>query len=132
MSAALANRNIRRANKGPRTELEQALRFHLRVAGLPDPEWGWYWHPRRMYCSDAAYPLYHLLLEAEGGITPYRDKRTGQLRQGRHATILGYERDVEKYNAAALLGWHIIRFTRRMIDDGRATEVIKEALRVFR
>jgi len=111
------------------TTLEEQLRFTMYLGGLPDPEWHFEWGQLigRDYHSDAAYPDQRILLEAEGGNTPFRDK-SGQLRQGRHNTITGFEEDCRKYNLAANNGWHVYRFTRGMIDDMSCLVTIRDAL----
>lgn len=50
---------------------------------------------------DFAWPAYKLALEIEGGV------HTG----GRHTRGAGFEKDIEKYNEMARLGWRIIRTT---------------------
>lgn len=47
---------------------------------------------------------------------------------GRHTRGTGFERDLEKLNSAALLGYRVLRFTPAMVDDGRALAVIRQAL----
>lgn len=114
--------------RSPETDLERTLQFQMRAAGVPEPEWGFRWHPTRQWRADAAWPEQRLLLEVEGGVTPYRDRRTGEMRQGRHNTILGYEGDCEKYSEAAIQGFRVIRATRRMVDDLRALALVERAL----
>ena len=41
-------------------------------------------------------------------------------------------KDAEKYNAATLQGWRVLRFTGDMVTDGSAVQVVEEALRVLR
>ena len=48
--------------------------------------------------------------------------------EGRHTRGKGFEADLEKLNAAALLGYRVLRFTPAMVEDGRAFAVIREAL----
>jgi hypothetical protein len=36
---------------------------------------------------------------------------------GRHTSGGGFIKDCEKYNAAALLGWRVLRYTTSNIDD---------------
>jgi hypothetical protein len=36
----------------------------------------------------------------------------------------GFEKDCEKYNAAAILGWCVLRYTKRMLDEGVAMQDI--------
>ena len=53
----------------------------------------------------------------------------GTFTRGRHTRGAGFEKDCEKYNAAVLAGWRVLRFTASMIDSGDAVEKIKKALR---
>jgi hypothetical protein len=47
-------------------------------------------------------------MEFEGGIWS----------KGRHVRGRGYENDCRKYNEAAIMGWCVIRVTRRMVESG--------------
>ncbi len=114
--------------KGPTTDLEHAFAFQVRATGLPEPTWQYRFWPGHRHAFDCAWVDRKVSLELEGGITPYRDKTTRQLRQGRHSTILGYEADCIKYSEAAILGWVVLRVTRRMVDDGRALQLLERAL----
>jgi hypothetical protein len=59
---------------------------------------------KRKWQFDWCYPAVKIAIEYEGIFT--RDKsRTG------HTSITGVMRDVEKYNAAMLQGWKIVRVT---------------------
>jgi hypothetical protein len=117
------------------TSLETILCYQLKVSDTPQPLWHYRWHASRNWEADGAYffnahggGLAPTLLEMDGGVTPFRDKSTGQLRQGRHNTITGYEDDCEKLNAAADMGLRVYRFTRRMADDWRALQTIRRFL----
>ena len=57
-------------------------------------------------------------MEVEGGTWSW----------GRHVRPDGFERDAEKYNAAALAGWRVLRFTGKMVEDGRALATLRQAL----
>jgi hypothetical protein len=117
------------------TSLETILCYQLTISATPQPIWHYHWHGERNWEADGAYfqdahrvdfwsPV---LIEMDGGVTPFRDK-SGQLRQGRHNTIKGYEDDCEKLNAAADMGLRVYRFTRRMADDWRALQQIRRFL----
>jgi len=54
---------------------------------------------------DFAWPSVKVAVECEGGIW----------NRGRHTRALGYTGDCEKYNAAAALGWTVIRVTSSML-----------------
>ncbi len=58
-------------------------------------------HPTRKWRFDCAFPDRKVAVELEGGTY------TG----GRHTRGKGYEQDIEKYNAAVVLGWRLLRFT---------------------
>jgi len=45
--------------------------------------------------------------------------------KSRHSRGDGFERDARKYNAAALLGWRILRFTTAMVISGEAIDVVR-------
>lgn len=62
-------------------------------------------HPSRKWRFDFAYPEQFIAIEVEGGIWI----------GGRHIHPLGFEKDCEKYNEAAKLGWKVYRITPSMI-----------------
>lgn len=83
---------------------------------LPRPEYA-FAAPRK-WRFDFAWPEQHVAAEVEGGVWI----------AGRHVRGKGYEGDLEKYNTAVLLGWRVLRFTGRMIEDGTAVRMIRAAL----
>lgn len=96
-----------------------ALGWQMRAAGLA-PVSEFRFHPTRMWRSDYAFPDAKLLIEFEGGIW------TG----GAHVRGKHFESDCEKYNAAALLGYRVLRFSIDMVKSGRALQAIEQALNV--
>lgn len=72
------------------------------AAGYPRPVEEYQFHPTRKWRFDFAWPEKKLAIEQEGAIW----QRGG----GGHSHPLGIERDIDKYNAAALLGWRILRY----------------------
>lgn len=103
------------------------------VAGFPEPvpehEFA---RPARGWRFDLAWPALLVAFEREGG-----DWRTvkcegcGRPRRvfvSRHHSRDGLEADAEKYNAAAALGWAVVRATPPMIADGRAARDLIRAL----
>jgi len=99
-------------------EITDALIFHIRVYGLPEPEREYRFHPPRRWRIDAAYPDQRVAIECEGGVWS----------NGRHTRPSGFVRDMEKYNQLALDGWRLLRFTRKMVDSGEAVQMIAEAI----
>ncbi len=59
-------------------------------------------HPKRKWEFDFAVPSLKIAVEIEGGI--FAGKRLG------HSSGAGIKRDMEKYNAAQLLGWRVFRY----------------------
>ena len=71
----------------------------LVAAGLPEPVTEHKFHSSRKWRLDIAWPHHRIGLEVEGGVY------TG----GAHGSVSGILRDIEKYNAATVLDWHILR-----------------------
>lgn len=82
----------------------------------PEPEFKF--HDTRKWRFDFAFPNEKVAVEVEGGTWV----------SGRHNRGDGFVRDTEKYNAAAVLGWCVLRFTDKAINSGEAINLIREAL----
>jgi hypothetical protein len=52
----------------------------------------------------------------------------GAWTNGRHVRGKGFAADLVKLNAAALMGFRVLRFTPAMVEDGTALAVIRQAL----
>lgn len=85
--------------------------------GLGEPEREYRFAPPRRWRFDYAWPGLRLALEVEGGTWS----------RGRHTRGRGYANDCEKYNAAALAGWRVLRVTTDMVRDGRAFLLLDRA-----
>jgi len=66
---------------------------------------GYRFAPPRRWKFDFANPKLKLAVEIEGG----------SWSGGRHTRGSGFEKDCEKYNEAAILGWYVIRLTTGMV-----------------
>ena len=95
---------------------EEEFAFHCYVEGL-DPEREYTFHPKRKWRFDFAFPDKMLAVEIEGGVN------------GRHQRIGGFTGDCHKYNAAALLGWRVLRYTTAMVMDGTAIDQVLKVMR---
>ena len=108
--------------------LVRGLLFDLRQERLPKPasEHEFAKSIGRKWRFDAAYVEEKIAVEMEGG--------TGWKREGtsRHLTPSGFAGDVEKYNAAACMGWAVLRFTPAMLRDGTAIVTVRRALEARR
>ncbi len=102
------------------SQLEELLAFQIRASGLPEPvrEYPFATAVKRRWRGDFAWVERKLLVEVEGGIYA----------AGRHTRGAGFEKDCEKYNAAVLLGWSVLRFTGAMIHSGVAIETITQLM----
>jgi very-short-patch-repair endonuclease len=109
------------AMKAPKksSALEEQFALHCRVSNLPEHEREFRFAPPRKWRADFAFVAQKLLVEIEGGIW------TG----GRHTRGSGFEKDVEKYNAATVLGFRVLRFTGSMVKSGVAIETVIAALK---
>ena len=67
-------------------------------------------HPMRRWRFDFAWPDHKLAVEVEGGAW------TG----GRHTRGSGFVADCNKYNAATVLGWRVLRVTTSHLRDEQA------------
>lgn len=100
------------------SELEETLAAHIRYAGLPQPEREYRFHKTRRWRFDMAYPSRKLAIEVEGGTWI----------NGRHNRGSGSIKDMDKYNAAALDGWRVLRFSGNHIKSGDALMTIEKAV----
>lgn len=100
------------------SQAEVALAWQVRATPLPEPVQEVRFDPVRRWRFDFAWPAHKVAVEIEGGTWS----------NGRHSRGEGFEADCEKYNAAALLGWIVLRVTPRMVDDGRALRLIEQAI----
>lgn len=85
----------------------------LRLVGLTLPVREYRFHPTRKWRLDGAYIPEKLALECNGQV---------------HMIRAMWMRDIEKQNAAVMLGWKPIVFTPDMVRDGRALALIEKAL----
>lgn len=97
---------------------EEDMALHLRVHGI-EFEREYRFHPERKWRFDFAMPEAMLAVEIEGGVFV----------RGRHTRGAAFVGDCEKYNAAVLLGWRVLRFVPdKHVDTGLAIEAVQRAL----
>jgi very-short-patch-repair endonuclease len=92
---------------------EEAFLLHCRAERIA-PAQEFRFHPERKWRFDFAFEEIKLAVEVEGF--------------GRHQTFAGYSRDCEKYNAATLLGWKVLRYTTGMVLSGEAISDVLRAI----
>ena len=59
----------------------------------------------RAWRFDLAWPDHFLAIEIDGGA----------FSRGRHTRGAGFEKDIEKLNAAVIIGWRVLRFTTQQV-----------------
>lgn len=75
-----------------------------------------YFHPDRKWRADFHLIDKKILVEVEGGIWS----------GGRHTRSKGYLGDMEKYNAATMMGFQVIRFSTDQVKSGHAIQQIEK------
>ena len=73
-------------------------------------------HPTRKWRADFHLKGKKVLVEVEGGIWS----------NGRHTRGKGYLADLDKYNAATMMGYQVIRFSTEQVKSGKAIEQIEK------
>ena len=86
--------------------------------GLPMPEFEYRFDSVRRWRFDLAWPARMVALEVEGGVW------TG----GRHSRGVGMIRDMEKYNAATLAGWRVLRVTPDQLLTSATLDMLRSVL----
>lgn len=117
--APVAKMTAKRAPKAP-SALEERFARDLRALKVLDAQREYRFAPPRMWRFDFAWPEQRFAVEIEGGVWT----------NGRHTRGSGFVADTEKYNAAALAGWKVLRFIEKSVRDGSAVELVAQVLRV--
>lgn len=96
-------------------EFEAKLALEIKALKI-DFEQEFKFHPSRKWRADFHLKGRMILLEVEGGIWS----------GGRHTRGKGYIGDMEKYNAATMLGYQVIRFSTEQVKSGLAIQQIEK------
>jgi hypothetical protein len=115
---------------GALSEGEETFALHMKARGLRFVR-EFQFHPERKWRFDFAFVKVETILgnpmvqrEIKVGV----EIEGGTRSHGRHTRGAGFESDVEKYNAAALLGWIVLRYTTAMVRSGLADRQVAELL----
>ncbi|WP_151751990.1 DUF559 domain-containing protein [Acinetobacter bereziniae] len=93
---------------------ESLLANQLRVLKISF-EQEYKFHPKRKWRADFLIVGKKILVEVEGGVWS----------GGRHTRGKGYIGDMEKYNAAVVLGFQVLRFSTEQVKSGLAVQQIE-------
>lgn len=106
---------VKKAKQPKRDLFTAILKSDLKVDAVAELKF----HPTRRWRFDYAIPEYKIAIEIEGGVW------TG----GRHTRGAGYIKDMEKYNAAATLGWYMLRFAPEQKTKPETLNTIAKAIK---
>jgi very-short-patch-repair endonuclease len=98
------------------SKLEEKFEFMWNVLGGQRLIREFRFHNERRWRFDFCDPEKKLAIEIEGGV----------FSGGRHTRGTGFEKDCEKHNAAALLGYRVFKITTNMIGTKHLEPIIKE------
>lgn len=114
-------RQEKRAVPADGSELEAQFEYQLRVLApdLPAPEREYAFDEGRGWRFDFAWPCRRGDEEKQVAV---------EIEGYGHRLDNRYTRDVEKYNAAALAGWIVLRITHEMLDDLTGLALVQRAL----
>ena len=93
---------------------ESTLANQLRVLKISF-EQEYKFHPKRKWRADFHIMGKKILVEVEGGVW----------NGGRHTRGKGYIGDMEKYNAAVVMGYQVLRFSTDQVKSGLAVQQIE-------
>jgi very-short-patch-repair endonuclease len=117
MTTTTASAVTRARRKAMRERWENLLAAHLRLHRVT----GWVQQHAfarkigRRWLFDFAFPDLGLAIEVEGG----------EWVQGRHTRPVGFRQDCEKYNAAAEMGWRVLKYVPAQVKSAEAVNQIK-------
>ncbi len=97
------------------SDLADYLLEQINDTAIPQPIRDYKFHPKRRWKIDLAWPQFKTAVEVEGGT----------FKQGRHVRGRQFQKDCEKYNAAAAYGFYVLRFDTDMVQDGRAIQFLQ-------
>ena len=98
---------------------EATLALQLQEAGIEFVQ-QYKFHPVRKWPFDFAILSHKLAIEVDGGTWS----------RGRHTRGKGYEEDRIRDAEAMCLGWRVLRVTTAMVENGKAMEYIRCALKL--
>lgn len=90
----------------------------LDSVGIPRPIAEYKFHPVKGWRFDYAWPDQMIALEVEGGIWT----------NGRHSRGSGMKKDMEKYNAAAINGWRMLRVVPTELSSTNTIKMLQQIL----
>ena len=116
-SKPVARSNVKQKFRPKVSKGEALLENHLNALKIPFTR-EFKFHPDRKWQADFRIDGMPILVEVEGGV----------FSNGRHTRGEGYTKDCEKYSAAAVNGWLVIRGTTAQIKAGLVIQWIEKLI----
>ena len=120
-SKPVARFNVKQKFRPAISKGEALLENHLNALKIPFTK-EFRFHPDRKWQADFRIDDMPILVEVEGGV----------FSNGRHTRGEGYTKDCEKYSAAAVNGWFVIRGTTAQIKEGLVIQWIEKLIERLR
>lgn len=120
-SKPVARSNVKQKFRPSISKGEALLENHLNALKIPFTK-EFRFHPDRKWQADFRIDDMPILVEVEGGV----------FSNGRHTRGEGYTKDCEKYSAAAVNGWFVIRGTTAQIKAGLVIQWIEKLIERLR
>lgn len=120
-SKAVARSNVKQKFRPKVSKGEALLENHLNALKIPFTK-EFRFHHDRKWQADFRIDDMPILVEVEGGV----------FSNGRHTRGEGYTKDCEKYSAAAVNGWFVIRGTTAQIKAGLVIQWIEKLIERLR
>lgn len=113
---------IRAAKRRAKRAAERKLRdyFEGAVGVRPQTEYQFAADAGRKWAFDVAFVEQRVALEVEGGVWS----------EGRHTRGSGFLADMEKYNAAAVRGWRLLRCVPDDLYGAQVVQLVRDALKL--
>jgi hypothetical protein len=107
-----------------------AFPLHCQAWNIPQPVAEFRFAAPRRFKFDWAWPDRLIAVEIEGIVYPTvrGEHRLG----GRHVSVAGFTRDIEKYALAFTLGWTVLRVLPKHIQAGMAAKWVSERMALTR
>ncbi len=103
---------------------ERMFARQVEDAQLPPPERDYLFYPGRRWRFDFCWVPQHLAVEIEGGII--RNRKGIWVTTHGHASANRYMSDIEKYNAAAVMVFCLLRFPGPLVENGTGIREVNQ------
>lgn len=116
--SAKPKKKAQKPEKPPQTDLFTSIcKIDLKIEVVKEH----IFHPTRKWRFDYAIPEHKIAIEIDGGVWI----------NGRHNRASGYVKDMQKFNAAASMGWVVLKFTPDEMYKQSTFDIIKQTIKTI-